>query len=336
MEFHYSGVDQGLNPMFNSVKISVVCACDDKYAMPLAVTIRSALDNLNSDSEIELFVIDGGIKPHNKQKILKSLSGKTCKVKFIPKPISWLKDIEEAYLYGKSEDISNKHISLAAYYRLLIPELLPEQIEKVIYLDCDLLVRGDLYQLWQIDLGDNYLFAVQDMWIPYISSPEGLSNYQELCIPPTSKYFNSGVLVINLKQWRLDKLSLKAIEYLNQNKKFIRHHDQEILNALCVNQWGELDPKWNVQTFIFIFASEHGKESSFSKEPFANLALNPCIVHYTGATKPWTGRHVPLEEYFFHYVDMTAWSGWRLTLLKRFWRRLIREIRKTFSIINLT
>ncbi|MFM6075956.1 MAG: glycosyltransferase family 8 protein, partial [Dolichospermum sp.] len=183
-------------PTLKNKQIIVVCAADNNYAMQVAVTGKSALANLQGDRKILLFIIDGGITNHNKQKILKSLDSEKCQVKFLPQPDSLLgNNIEEINKrLGPDGKTIAKYVSIAAFFRLLIPEILSNELEKAIYLDCDLVVRGNLEQLWQTDLGDNYVLAAQDSWIPYVSNPNGLLNYKELKISSDSKYFNTGVL----------------------------------------------------------------------------------------------------------------------------------------------
>jgi lipopolysaccharide biosynthesis glycosyltransferase len=333
----------GKNPMFISVNnlntekktdptiknepIILVCAADDNYAMQVAVTGRSALENLKSDRQIVLFIIDGGIKNHNKQKILKSLSLEKCEVKFLQIPDFLSRNIEEVHINAEGIIAKAEYISIASFYRLLIPELLSDQFEKAIYLDCDLVVRGNLEQLWQIELGDNYLLAAQDTWIPYVSSPTGLLNYPNLGISPDLKYFNAGVLVMNLKKWRTDGITAKALKYFKQNLEYVGWYDQGILNALLAGKWGELDPRWNCSP-----SSVHGlaswQDSPFTEEVYNNLIRDPYIIHYVSDKKPWTSRHTLLKEYFFEYVDMTAWSGWRLTIWRRLWRRLVYKAKK--------
>jgi lipopolysaccharide biosynthesis glycosyltransferase len=288
--------------------IVLVCAADDKYAMPLAVAVRSVLENLTDDNSLSLFIIDGGIKIHNKQKILKSLCSTKCKIEFISKPDSWLKRVEETYIQCEIMGITkNNYVSLSSYFRLFTAELLPQEIKKAIYLDCDLVVLGNLEELWQIDLEEYYLLAAQDDHISCISSPNGLLNYQVLGIHPDSKYFNAGVLVINLEKWRIDKIATKAIQYLTQNFEYVRYHDQDVLNALFACQWKELESKWNYMPNIS-----------------NSLTVDPCIIHFASAGKPWNSRHIKLKDYFFKYVDMTEWSGWRLTLLRLMWLKIIK------------
>jgi lipopolysaccharide biosynthesis glycosyltransferase len=314
--------------------IVVVCAADDCYAMPLTVVARSALEHLNCDRKMLLFVIDGGIKEANKQKLLKSLDLDRCQVKFIPKPNSWLGEIEETLKQLRAiMPEAEKHILSAsgvAYYRLFIPELLPLNLERAIYLDCDLVVKGDLEQLWQSDFQDNYVLAVQDLWGPYVSSPITGLPYQELGISADSKYFNSGLLVINLQKWRADGMTTQAIDYLKQYFKYVRAQDQGVLNAVLANRWGQLDPRWNLTPAIIdLFSS--WQDSPFSQKIYNQLVNEPYIMHFATDRKPWNSRHTPFKDAFFDYVDMTAWSGWRLTFWRRLKIKLAREFRNIFK-----
>jgi len=174
--------------------IVVVCSADDNYAMQVAVTGCSVIANLEGDSKMVLFIIDGGIKDHNKRKILTSLKSEKCEVRFLPTPDSLLGDDITAISKSLGPDGKTiaQYISIATFFRMLIPELLPVEIEKAIYLDCDLVVKGNLTDLWQIELGENYVLAAQDTWIRCVSDSNGLLNYRELSLPPDAKYLMPG------------------------------------------------------------------------------------------------------------------------------------------------
>ena len=313
--------------------IIIVCSADEKYAMPLAVMARSAIENLNKYRDIVLYVIDGGISTENREKIIKSLPCQKCKVVFLNAPTILMRDLELAHQYCVEESIeSNKYLSLAAYNRLLIAELLPEVCEKAIYLDCDLIIKGDLEQIWQIDLKENYALAVQDFWINSLSAPNGLLNYKDLGLDANAKYFNSGVMVINIKKWREDNIFSRSVDYFTKNKHYVRYHDQDILNALLAEKWSEIDPRWNVTPVIHDYAG--WKESPFSEEIYNNLIQDPWIIHFASEKKPWNSRKTLLKENFFHYVDMTAWSGWRFTLRRQFQKKVSWKFQKLKELIN--
>ena len=318
--------------MIDSIRdsIVVVCAVDNNYAMPLAATMRSVIENLKGERRLALFIIDGGIKENNKRKILKSLSSEKCEVNWISNPVKLLGEV------GALKELNFgqlPHLSISAYYRMLIPELLPQQYSKAIYLDSDVIVVGDLNCLWDIKVQDNYLLAVQEIICPYVSSSAGLANYQELGIPADTKYFTSGVLVFNLEKCRTDKLSAKCVEYLVKYREYIRWHDTDVLNAVIAGKWGELDPRWNQMPFVYNITS--WKDTPFSEDTFNKLIHDPYIIHFASAAKPWNSREDhPCNHLFFHYLDLTAWSGWRLTIWRRLWRRINREIKQFRSLIS--
>lgn len=321
--------------------IAIVCAADNLYAMPLAVAARSALENLNPQWKMMLFIIDGGISATNKRKILASVASHRCCVQFLPKPDEQLARIQ-VLRYFETEDgfKEQTYISRTAYYRLLIPELLPADLERAIYLDCDLVVQGDLSQLWQVDLGKRALLAVQDLWTPVVKA--GLLNYEELGIPSDAKYFNSGMLLLNLNVWRREGISRQLVHYLQEKRDLIRFHDQDVLNAVLANRWGELHLKWNLTPGIHNVYWQ--KSASLTDQAALQDAIrNPNIIHYAMVSKPWTTRYTGFDEslgfdsLFFDYLSKTAWSGWRLTawqLLKAKLRRKVQSLRRYPSFIT--
>ncbi len=304
----------------NIQSIALVCCADNNYAMPLAVTICSVLKSLSSNCYVSLFIIDGGISNRNKKRLIKSVDVTKCNINFTSVTNSLLEksEILDAIKFRLRKDSSFfGHVSIQAYYKCFLAELLPANLGKVIYLDCDLFVRGNLCQLWKEDIGENYVLAVQDIFSPLVSSPNALGSYKQLGIPSDYKYFNSGVLVINLKKWRENGIISQAVQYIRNYHHLDQLHDQDVLNAIFAGHWGELDLRWNVTPGIHHYAS--CEESPFSEEVFASLFSDPYIVHYTTGAKPWStsktgfGDSFLYKDLFFHYLDMTDWSGWRLT-----------------------
>jgi lipopolysaccharide biosynthesis glycosyltransferase len=286
---------------FNQEPIVLVCAADENYAMPLAVTVYSASLNLKSQQRIELFVIDGGIKESTKSRIKKSLASESI-------TISWVQPTETLFNNLPLTDT----LTTATYYRLLIAQLIPTHFHKAIYLDTDVVVKGDLSQLWNIDIGDNYVLAVQDI------------------SQRSFKYFNSGVLVINLEKWRTDNTGSKVIEYIEQNRDSIRWLDQDGLNGVLAEKWGELDPRWNQMHAIHEYSS--WRESPYAEDVYNDVLHNPYIVHFTTPPKPWQkGCKHPGKDLFFQYLDMTDWSGWRNTIWRRMWRRVRKEAKRLWG-----
>jgi lipopolysaccharide biosynthesis glycosyltransferase len=301
--------------------VVLVCAADNNYAMPLAVTVRSALANFQSDRQLALFILDGGISKTNKRKITQSLDSKQI-------DISWIR-LDDALF----ENLAlTRHVTLPTYYRLLLPQVLPPEFTKAIYLDSDMVVTGNLAELWNIDIGDNYILAVQDDVLLNISMCQSLQNSQELGISPNSKYFNAGLLVINVAKWRTENIGNKTLDYIRNNQKY-QPNDQDGLNAILSDKWGELHPKWNQMPRIY--DDSFRKNNLYPENVYQELLNHPCIIHFTNTPKPWYAglkaecQH-PKKDLFFKYLDMTAWAGWRDTI----WRRLSRKFLKLALVNN--
>lgn len=292
--------------------IVVVCAADDNYAMPLTVTIRSALENLGSSRKLLLFIIDGGITQRNKCRILKSLTSEQCEIRWVSSP-----EVFDEKMVLSDQLPSLQSLPNATFYKLLIPDLLPKQFTTAIYLDGDLIVRESLEKLWNFDIKENYLLGPENENVPTVSHPLGLLNWKELGFSADDKKFSAGVLVLNLEKWRSDNMCAKALDYLAHNKQYIRWHESDILAAIVGRQWGALDSRWNRVEARFLTQEE--VNDSF-------------ILHFTSYSKPWIAiEKNPASDLFFHYLAMTDWSGYRHTILQRLWRRLKREVKSLQS-----
>ncbi|NWF61052.1 MAG: glycosyltransferase family 8 protein [Fischerella sp.] len=284
--------------------ISIASGADDKFAMGLAITLYSALANLETNRTIDIYIIDGGISKENKQKLIQVLSNNKLNVN-----IKWLKP-DLGLLNGVK--VSGA-FSIATYFRLLLPELLPKQVEKVIYLDSDLLVQGNLEKLWEKELDDFPALAVQDYLFPWVSN--GLQDtYQELGLASDTPYCNAGVMLMNLKQWRAEALANKVLEYSHKYHDTVYVADQDGINALIADRWKLLDPKWNVQIF--------GVDSSAIKLPYkpTELIRDGFILHFTTKIKPWhpTYRRAGGER-FAYYLKKSNWLS-NLEYIKWFTR----------------
>jgi lipopolysaccharide biosynthesis glycosyltransferase len=304
-----SGYFSDITMVKSPKNISIVCAADDNYAMPLAVMLRSAIDNLDPKACLDIYVLDGGIREVSKQLVKQSLDDVCCY------KIKWLQLPQSSYDWA----VPIEHLSKAAYLRLMIADLLPKDLEKVIYLDCDIIVQSDLVNLWNIDIKSFSVAAVQSAGIPFVSSPRGVSRYSELGIPEDSKYFNSGVLLINLLQWRADDIACKAIEYIKHFGHTLVYADQDVLNALLASKWKELDNKWN-QELPYLFE--------------ADSIQNAYIVHYISKNKPWQvpSHRKDADELFLSYLAKTKWS--RKTIKLRLSLEIIRKRRASVKFLR--
>lgn len=253
-------------------KLTICTVSDANYSAGLRVTVFSALERLQES--VRVVVVDAGLRD----------------------PTGWKQAIDAHPRCGRC-DVVTADLALfegypglaslpgATWVRLVLPDLLPD-IDRLIYLDSDVLVRADLGLLWNVNTNGAAVAAVRDFFHPTFATvlPHAVS---ALGIPPDTPYYNCGVLILDLGAWRRDALSRRAIEYVRDHGTTIRFHDQDTLNAVSAGRVFELDPSWNVQVGAITTPSvvAHNAKHGLPVDARA-LRRDARIVHFTGF-KPW-------------------------------------------------
>jgi lipopolysaccharide biosynthesis glycosyltransferase len=275
--------------------IVVVLAADANFCKQLAVMVAS-ISRVTEGRMHHVFVLHDGYDGRLRSQI-GDLAGPEVELDWIA-----------AHSAELDRVIPAGRLPASALYRLRIEELLPPAVDRVLYLDTDMLVRRPLAPLWATDLGEAPVAAVQDSGMAFtVHLP-----WRELEISPRLPYFNSGVLVIPLGRWRDEGVSERA---LGMVARFgFSDADQGALNALFAGHWRALDPKWNVQTHHLWAGDDDEMRAMVDPELLDAAIRDPAIVHFClGMWKrPWQpeSRHRFRGEWF-EVLDSTAWSGWR-------------------------
>ncbi|MCP4128842.1 MAG: glycosyltransferase family 8 protein [Gammaproteobacteria bacterium] len=280
---------------FDKSMVYIACAADLHFATPLLVMVNSLLANYDQSRAISIYLLTNTPKYFSKSRMLKSLQGDRVEITVI--------DVDDRQFARMK--VSKGRITRAAYYRLLLPDLLPHELEKVIYLDSDLIVNTDIGKLWDLDIEDNHILAVQEQGhsAQLLSSADGLLMYKELNIDPYAKQFNSGVMLINLDKWRKDNIFQKVIECLKEHQKLVRWWDQDGLNAVLADSWGEIDHRWNLLSQIF--SNPSWQDSPIKdEETYQQLIRHPYIIHFNTSSKPWhkENKH-PFKYLYLGYLN---------------------------------
>lgn len=298
--------------------MDIVICTDNNYVMPSGVLFCSICEN-NREEEITFHVIaDNSFSENSRQALSNIINKYHKKIYFYP--------IESKIFAAFPVHQKNQptHIPLAAYYRLYLAELLPKNLNKVLYLDGDIIVRNNLNELWNADIKDYAIGAVPDQ-------NEGLiAFYNRLKYPQRLGYFNSGVLLINLKYWRDNNLTEQFNKFLQTYPERIVFHDQDILNYTLRNKKKSLSLKYNVQT-AYLYNEIH---ISWEYEDELKEAIkNPYIIHYCTKIKPWNkGCNHPFRNEFFKYQKLTQWKDMPLhpnpekLNFKRFIKKILQKI----------
>jgi lipopolysaccharide biosynthesis glycosyltransferase len=272
----------------------IACASDGRYALPLAVMLRSLAAHLDPRCQVDVYAVDDCIAATEKAKVLASLADRVT-LHWVEPPKSALSGLPT---WGR--------MPTTTYQKLTVGAWLPQQVDQVIWLDCDLLVLDDIMPLWNTDLGEWHMLAVPDQRVPLVSSRFGVAAYRDLGLAPESHYFNAGVLLIDLARWRRDDVAGHAMHYLNTYRDHVFFWDQEALNAVLAGKWGQLDSSWNQNPTLGHLLHPHTITGN------RRLPAEIRIAHFSGNLKPWNrGGSSPYHNLYFQYLDQTAWSGWR-------------------------
>lgn len=265
--------------------MNIVCCTDNNYVIPCGVLITSVCEN-NSIEDIKIYILTEGISLENQER-LKAVVAK------------YGKQIE-FYTVDKKAFANcpiSRHITLATYFRLIMTDILPQDIEKVLYLDCDIVVRHSLHSLWNTDIDSYAAGVIPDMSI------DDIRIYNRLQYPSYFGYFNAGVLLVNLRYWREKNLSDRFFEIINQYPERLRYHDQDVLNITLREIKLNLHMKYNVQHGYFF------KDPLISRkywEEREQAIIDPVILHYSG-NKPWFIEFdTPYKKDFAFYLNTSG------------------------------
>ena len=290
-----AGSRKTLAPM-SKKPVQIVFASDNHYTQPLGVALFSMLTNFKSETYVpEITILDGGISAENAAKI-QALGRKF--------------DILIRFEKMDPEVFQRFHLvnyfTSTAYFRLLIPRIFKDKADSVLYLDCDIMVLGNLAALAETNLADYHLAAVRDAHGEAL-----LKNHYCPFYAGVRDYFNSGVMVLNVRKLNADAIPDKALSFLKDHSKELNIPDQDVLNILCADTWLPLDTRWNTQV----------------DRNAPRMNPQPEVVHYIMRFKPWHfSYHNHYQKQYMRYLK-AAWPNYRiqpvpLTLaLKQFLKR---------------
>lgn len=259
--------------------ISIVTASDDGYLHHLAGMLHSAS---LYHPEARYFLLDNAISPDNADRLRGLAAAIGIDLTFLP-CASLLRD--------------RLNTGLTTYARLMIPRLLGEDIERCLYIDADTSIVGSLDELFYSDMGGCPVAATKDIANTAIMKKESELHGIEL----GRDYFNAGMMLMDLRQWRAEGIADKAIEYANRHPERMLYWDQSALNKILYLRNRPIDPIWNF----------------FKWSDARKLSGPPRIIHYTTLPKPTEWPESPLADLYKFHRDQTPWPFAKLPTIKR-------------------
>ena len=245
--------------------IAICLSSDNNYVQHLAAAISSVLKHKNDQECVCVYIIDGGISEENKEKLSFFTKNYACEISYILPDMNKLKSCHT---------FKRDYISLAAYYRLFIPELIPNE-DRIIYMDCDVIARASLNELYNKEFNNNLVLGVIDVAVKPHSKRLNLE-----------KYINSGVMLLNCQGMREENSVEKIVDWIANNQAKIECHDQDIINAVFEGRIGYIEKEFNTQAIL-------------DNEGMFKDVENPVLIHFISPKKPWT---------FYKPMNYTKWA----------------------------
>lgn len=211
---------------------------------------------------------------------------------------------------GDLEAAMPSFLTVAASWRLAMATALPRRIGRAIYIDGDCIVRHPLDGLWRMDMSGMAVATVTDPFVPHFGAPLG-PPWQDLGIDPRTPYFNSGVMVADLRRWRAIGLQELAVDKLLRFT--LPYGDQCAINSVVVGQRAVLHPRYNLQAGHLESVTSLATTAETEDDLDAAVA-DPTIVHFNTSSlgRPWKpGCRHPYTAEWLSILDETPWAGWR-------------------------
>jgi lipopolysaccharide biosynthesis glycosyltransferase len=274
--------------------LHVACAVEGDYVPHTAAMLDSVMVQANGSAVHVHYLHGGDVSTRDATRLERMLGERGASVEFIV--------VDDARVEGlPTHDFTRK----ATWYRLLLPELLAG-VDRVLYLDADVIVVDDLRPLWTTDLTGHYLAAVTNVFPPaYLHRPA------ELGLAGPEVYFNAGVLLMNLAAMRADDCSERLVAYGVKHAPDLLWRDQDVLNVVLGERRLPLHPRWNCMNAILLF---DWADEVFDAAALAEARANPAIRHFEGPdqNKPWHyGCEAAARELYMRHRRATPWPRLR-------------------------
>jgi lipopolysaccharide biosynthesis glycosyltransferase len=288
--------------------IHVVCVCDEHYVVLLGAMLKSMQLNHHTTENLHIWIVEDEISMQSKKQLIHSLVGGAME-------LHWIR-LRDAIPAGFRLPVDKSSYPQNIHTRIFIPHFLPPEVEKVLYMDVDMLVLEDISSLWTTDLQGQPVGAVHDGLSPYFASEGGggIENYAELGLSGATRIFNSGLMLMHLPAWREGGISEQTLAIIEKYRQYARYPDQYGLNVALANRWQELDGRWNA------FVDRKHED--------------PAILHFIHRKPIYKSyfNDPAYQDLFYNYLQLTDWYDYKpVGEVSRFTKKARNLAQKFFS-----
>ncbi len=273
--------------------MNIICTIDNNYIRHCAVML-STLREANPDEDLSVYIVHEALEPKERAKLVGYLG------EFLPS-VSLLQ-VEPRLL---SHFPVSGHISIATYFRLLLPSILPPILNRALFIDSDVVINGSLRELWETPFEGHSLAAVTDRNLDM--------QRERLEMDADSPYFNAGMMLIDLEAWRRANVLERGMAYAIENRDKLNNWDQDVLNHLFEKRVLLLHQRWNAMSHLWGLDQAWMEERGGLLNPEEQQAHDgPAIIHFAGGgrAKPWDYRcNNPWKDRYRQFLAQSPWAG---------------------------
>ena len=281
--------------------MNILYASDNNFASIMGISILSLFENNKEIKNIQVYIINDEISDENMEKI-ESIFKQYNRPLPKWKKVKCINEVLEMEVY---ED----RFAQTQFARLFLEEIIEKTEDRILYLDCDIIIDNSIKELWEMDLKGKIGAVLADAFSSWYRANIGLES-QDLM-------FNSGVMLIDMKRWREQCVGHQLRAFIRAHRGMVQQGDQGVLNAVLSKDVCVFSPKYNLVTNYAAFTYEdmmtyRKPVSIYSKEEIEKAKEQPCMVHYTSSfmvARPWEeGRIHPYKNLWIKYKDLSPWQ----------------------------
>ena len=273
---------------------NITCSTDDNYLQHCMAMLCSVFENNKQHTVHIHLLVDDSLSDVSRKQISELSAKYSNKAYFYdvdPKLVEGF-DISDASYNGQ------KRFPMLVYYRLLLTKFIPQEIETILYLDCDVIVLHDLQDLFMLNMKNYGLAAIKD------SSPINSQHRRKMGLGLQHFTFCSGVMLINLDYWRKIDIIKELERFFTLDTSFVCLPDQDALNYVFRDHWLQLPYKWGKTPYTIALIDKNQLSFDIWEYEFA-----PCIIHYSSSEKPWMDIWIPQKKYYIKYLKLSAYKN---------------------------
>lgn len=279
--------------------MNILYTCDDNYVWLMGISMISLFEANKTIVEINVFLLGDAISNENRRALEQIANSYNRMVYIIDVP-----DLDIP------ESLCTQRWPKSAYTRLFSGQLVPQEIDKIIYLDCDTIIIDNLEELWDFEISSYTVCGVKDCI--------GGNYKKNIGMDAKEPYINAGVLLINLSELRKHSIGNEIGEFLKRYSKIMNYSDQDVLNGIFHREIGIIPAKYNVMTLLYIFEYKEiltirRPNNYYTVSEIDRAKENPILVHFTTcmtSVRPWfKGSEHSYAKEFLKFKEMSPWKN---------------------------